>query len=143
MGRDAQVGPRRTVGQVMRAYAPCICEDMTLAQAGQLLDAWELTAVTVCDEEGRVVGIVTDRDLARAIAQDEDPWTLEVAAMWTGTDQDARPLRTQDCLQEGLAALVRHQLWHLPVTFNNQPVGTLHLTDVIAYWTSGPGSVPD
>jgi CBS domain-containing protein len=121
-----------TVEQVMRPYAACIGEDLTLAQAAGMLTDCDLTAPTVCDEAGRVTGIVTDRDLARAIAEGEDPWMLEAAAMRTGTNQDPRPLHPQDALDEALAALVRYQLWHLPVTFEAQPVGTLHLLDVLA-----------
>jgi CBS domain-containing protein len=132
---DPTTAQQRTVGQVMRPYAPCICEDLTLAQAAQLLVDWKLTAVTVCDEDGAVAGIVTDRDLARAVAEDEDPWMLDATAMRTRPNQDPSPLHPQEPLHDGLAALVRHQLWHLPVTLNGQPVGTLYLADILAPWT--------
>lgn len=122
------------VGQVMNLGAPCVCEDLSLAQAAQLLSDCALTAIAVCDEDGQVTGLVTDRDLALAIAQDEDPWMLEAAAMRTGRDDDPAALHPDDPLHRALAAMIRHQLWHLPVVHDDEPVGTLHLADVLARW---------
>lgn len=134
MTANDSVGVGLTVGHVMSLHAPCVCEDLTLAQAAQLLLDCGLTAIAVCDEDGLVTGLVTDRDLARAIAQGEDPWMLEAAAMRTGGDDDPTPVHPDDPLPDGLAVMVRHQLWHLPVVVDDEPVGTLYLAEIISRW---------
>ena len=122
------------VGQVMSPYAPCVGEDVTLAEAALILTECGLSAISVCDEEGNATGLVTDRDIARAIAQGEDPWMLEPTAMRTGHGDDPTPLHPDDALQDAISIMVRHQLWHLPVILQEEPVGTLHLADVLALW---------
>jgi CBS domain-containing protein len=123
-----------TVGEVMSLAAPCLGDDLSLAQAAQLLTDCELTAIAACDEDGLATGLVTERDVARAIAQDEDPWMLEATAMRTGRDDDLTPAHPGDPLHEAVATMIRHQLWHLPVVLDDEPVGTLYLVEALARW---------
>jgi CBS domain-containing protein len=46
------------------------------------------------------------------------------------------PLDPDDALQDAISIMVRHQLWHLPVALDDEPVGTLYLADVLALRTA-------
>lgn len=59
---------------------------------------------------------------------------LDAAAMRTGCNDDPIPLPPDDPLPQALTAMIRHQTWHLPVVLDNQPIGTLYLSDVLTRW---------
>ena len=64
-------------------------------------------------EGGRLVGVVTDRDIVvRAVAEEADPHALSVADI---ASFEAVSLRPADSLDRALQLMATHQLRHLAV----------------------------
>jgi CBS domain-containing protein len=82
-------------------------------------------------EDGRLIGILTERDLLRAIADGVDPQATRVAQRMT-----ARPIPIAPGATVALAAgrMVELAVRHLPVVDHDQLVGMLSARDIV---TSG------
>jgi len=81
-----------------RASVVCVASDASLHEAALLLRERGIGSLVVTDPAGRVVGIVTDRDLClRAVAFGRDPHTTLVDAVMTA---DVRGAAFDGCLEE-------------------------------------------
>jgi CBS domain-containing protein len=118
----------KSVREAMTPSVRTASPSQSLADAAQLMKSDDVGSIPIV-EEGRLVGIVTDRDIAiRAVAEGGDPNAVTIA------DVASRELVTvepdQD-LDEALALMARHQVRRLPVVEEDgQLVGILAQADV-------------
>jgi CBS domain-containing protein len=99
----------------------------SLADAAQIMQSEDVGSVPVV-EDGRLVGVLTDRDIAiRAVAESVDVQTLNVGDVASREPVTVEP--GQD-LDEALALMARHQVRRLPVVDDGQLVGILAQADV-------------
>src|SRR5438270_1931070 len=102
--------------------------DTTLEEIANMMKAEDLGAVPVLDEDEKLAGLITDRDIViRAIAEGEDPTEC------TAEDILSEQLHTigpDADLQEAIDLMSRHQVRRLPVVEEDQMVGVLSLGDV-------------
>ena len=102
------------VDKVKRSEAGMIVEPVTLppgapvAEALDLMATYRISGVPITDETGRLVGILTNRDL-----RFEDDTTRTVAELMTAQDLVTVPVGTT--LEEARAVLHRHKIEKLPV----------------------------
>jgi len=108
---------------IMHAGAECIGENGTLSRAAEMMRDMHVGALPVCGEEGRLLGIVTDRDIVvRCIAEGEDPNIstagdlAEGTPIWVDADAD---------VQEVLSLMTDAQIRRLPVIENKWLVGMI------------------
>jgi CBS domain-containing protein len=118
----------KSVRDAMTPSVRTASPSQSLADAAQMMKSDDVGSIPIV-EEGRLVGIVTDRDIAiRAVAESVDPSAVTIA------DIASRDLVTVDPdqdLDEALALMARHQLRRLPVVEEDgQLVGILAQADV-------------
>jgi CBS domain-containing protein len=119
---------REAMTPVVRTASP----EQSLVDAAQMMKSDDAGAIPVVDG-GRLVGIVTDRDIAvRAVAEGVDPRTTTIDKIATG---DLVTVHSDHDLDEALALMARHQVRRLPVVeaSDGQVVGILAQADV-ALW---------
>jgi IMP dehydrogenase len=108
---EAQVGE---VDKVKRSESGMIVEPVTLgiddriSDALSLMERYRISGVPIVDEEGRLVGILTNRDL-----RFRDDVDVPVSALMTSTDLVTAPVGTT--LEKARAILGRHRIEKLPV----------------------------
>lgn len=99
-----------------------------VAVAARMLSRYNVGALPVCDEEGRVRGMVTDRDIVlRCVAADRDPERTPVRHVMTGR------VVTVGAEQPLLAAaekMAREQVRRLPVEDRGRLCGVVTLADI-------------
>ena len=79
-------------------------------------------------EDGRVVGIVTDRDIVvRAVAEEVDPRTATVGDVASG---DLVTVEPDEDLDDALKLMAQHRVRRLPVVENGRLVGVVAQADV-------------
>ena len=79
-------------------------------------------------EDGRVVGIVTDRDIVvRAVAEGVDPRTATVGDVASG---DLVTVEPDEDLDDALKLMAQHRVRRLPVVENGRLVGVVAQADV-------------
>jgi CBS domain-containing protein len=82
-------------------------------------------------EEGRVVGMVTERDLLRVMAQRADPGSTTVRDVMTGEVVCCRPHTTLD---EARGVMKNRRIRHMPVVDEaNRLAGLISIGDLNAY----------
>lgn len=108
----------------------CLPGDM-VAKAAQLMQRENIGSIPVIENEqtGKLVGIVTDRDLAlKIVAEERDPKSTKVEAVMT---RKVETCRADDDLQKALDAMSKHQLRRIPVVDNNNKIlGIIAQADV-------------
>ncbi|MEW1694662.1 cyclic nucleotide-binding/CBS domain-containing protein [Streptomyces sp. NPDC093249] len=103
----------------------------TLRQAARLMAARRVGAAVVLDADEGGLGILTERDILRSLARDQDP-DLETAGSHTTHEVVfAAPRWT---LVEAAEAMTHGGFRHLVVLDDRGPVGMVSVRDIIRCW---------
>ncbi|MCE9575378.1 MAG: CBS domain-containing protein [Deltaproteobacteria bacterium] len=111
-----------------QALATCRTHD-TLERAAQLMWERDIGAVPVVDDEGCVVGIVTDRDICMATyTRGAPPAAIGVGAAMATHVHTCAP---DDSLKDVEQQMARHQVRRMPVVDDDgRPVGMISINDI-------------
>lgn len=100
----------------------------SVAVAARTLARYNIGALPVCGSDGRVCGLVTDRDIVtRCLAANRSPSTTTVREVMTAQVVSARP-DMDAALAAGLMG--REQIRRLPVIENGKLCGMVSLGDL-------------
>ena len=101
--------------EFMTTNPVCCLPDDTVDKAAQLMKTKDVGPVPVIDSQQtkRLIGIITDRDLALTIVADgRDARSTQVEAVMT---RDLITCREDDDLQAAFAAMGKHQVRRIPI----------------------------
>ena len=109
---------------------PCIRirPEESVAVAARTLNRYNIGALPVCGSDGRLCGLVTDRDIViRCLAADRSPFSTTVKDVMTSQVVAAKP-----DMDASLAASLmgREQIRRLPVVENGKLCGMVSLGDL-------------
>ena len=104
----------------------------TLRDAAAAMVRRNVGAAVVLDPEAPGPGVITERDLLRSLAADEDPDTQLVADHLTADLTFAHP---DWSLEQAAAAMVRGGFRHLVVVDGGELAGILSMRDIVRCWT--------
>ena len=116
------------IRDIMSTPAIRIHPEETVAVASRMLERSNIGALPVCGSDGRLCGLLTDRDIVtRCLAAGRSPSATPVRAVMTTGVVSAPP-----DMDLGLAAglMGRRQIRRLPVTENGKLCGMLSLGDL-------------
>jgi CBS domain-containing protein len=124
---------RVTVGlmkirEIMTPDAQCVGPEETLVDAAALMRQLDVGVLPVCNE-GEVIGMITDRDIAiRAVAEARPPATTRVREIMS--PKTVSVFEDQD-VDEVVQVMERHQIRRAPVmSRENRLVGIVSLGDI-------------
>jgi CBS domain-containing protein len=125
--KGALAGTGKRVDQAMTRDPQAIPPLTPVSEAARLMRTQDVGSVPVVDE-GRLVGMVTDRDIAlRLVAEGKDAQATPVAEV---ASADVITVRPEQELDSALQLMARHQVRRLPVVENNRLVGIVAQADV-------------
>jgi CBS domain-containing protein len=117
----------KSVRDVMTLGVRTVEPSQSLAEAAKIMKGEDVGSVPVV-EDGRLVGIVTDRDIViRAVAERRDPEAVRVDEI---ASRDVVTVEAEQDLDDALALMARHQVRRLPVVKQERLVGMLAQADV-------------
>ena len=105
----------------------------TIRQTAQLMSARRVGSAVVHDPEGSGVGIITERDILKAIGNGLDPDVEKAATHITWDVVYAGPDWT---LEEAAGAMVRGGFRHLVVLEGDEVLGIISVRDILRVWTT-------
>src|SRR5215213_3417090 len=105
----------------------------SLREAAKLMAERNVGAAVVVDPDSPGPGIVTERDILRAIASGEDPATELVCNHLTGELISASP---EWSLEQAAETMVEHGFRHLLVVNGADLLGVLSMRDIVRCWVS-------
>lgn len=108
----------------------------TLRQAAKLMSDRNVGAAVVMDPEGAGPGIITERDVMRAIARGDDPAEALVEAHVTTNVVYAEPAWSLD---DAAVAMVRGGFRHLVVLQGSDLAGIISVRDIARSWAGERG----
>jgi CBS domain-containing protein len=105
--------------------------DATIAEVAGLLKARRIGAVVVAGEDGELCGIISERDLARGLA-DHGARLLDmrVSQLMTAEVVTCSP---DDGIGQLMQTMTERRFRHLPVVEDGQMVGIISIGDVVKY----------
>lgn len=102
--------------------------DTTIEEIANMMKAEDVGAIPVLDDEEKLAGIITDRDIVvRAIAEGEDPTECTAEDILS---EQLHTIEPEADLAEALALMSQHQIRRLPVVQEEQVIGIISLGDV-------------
>ncbi|MCL2827666.1 MAG: CBS domain-containing protein [Oscillospiraceae bacterium] len=116
------------IRDIMSPNVVSISPEESTALAARLLYRHNIGALPVCTEDGRVKGIVTDRDIVlRCIAAESDPATTPIKEIMT---KGVASIGPNDDVRVGTRIMAKEQVRRLPVVSDGRVVGMVSLGDM-------------
>lgn len=124
------------VKEVMTPKPITVAPEESAAVAARLLSRHNIGALPVCTKDGRLKGMVTDRDIVlRCVAANEDPQALKISEIMT---RRIYSVSASETLEEASALMSSRQIRRLPVQEEGKLVGMLSLGDLAC---AGEGNI--
>jgi len=116
------------VSQIMNPSVVSVSPDETATLAARLLNRHNIGSMPVCSLDGRLRGIITDRDIClRCVAAESDPDTTKVSDIMSRGVVSVSP---GDDVGEAARIMAQEQIRRLPVMQDGRVVGMLSLGDM-------------
>jgi CBS domain-containing protein len=119
-----------TVADVMVRNVLTVDPSDTIGEAAEKMNEANVGAVVVVEDFARIVGIVTERDLLRAVAARARAAEARVRHWMTPDPVTIEPNLTID---EAAAIMFENNFRHLPVVKDGRPLGIVSLR-LLARW---------
>jgi CBS domain-containing protein len=120
-----------TARDVMVEGVECVGENETLVIAAQKMRDLDVGALPICGEDGKLKGMLTDRDIVvKCIADGGDPSSVNAGSLGEG-----KPVTVgaDDDIETVLDTMKKHQVRRLPVIDGHTMVGIIAQADLAAY----------
>ncbi|MEU1263119.1 CBS domain-containing protein [Streptomyces cellulosae] len=122
-----------TAGDIMHRGAQWIPAHETLDRAAQLMRELNVGALPISDENERLCGILTDRDIVvGCVAMGHDPAKVTAGDMAQGTP---RWIESDADVDDVLTEMRTHQIRRLPVIDDKRLVGMISEADLAQHLT--------
>jgi CBS domain-containing protein len=119
----------KTAREIMTTGADYIDLNATVAEAAEKMAQNDYGALPICNGEGRLQGMVTDRDIVtKVIAAGKDPRDCQVSEL---ADQaEVVTIGADDSVEEALRTMKDHKVRRLPVIDGHDLVGMVSQGDI-------------
>jgi CBS domain-containing protein len=124
----------KTVADALRERVVAITTDQTLEEAARTMLDRGVTALAVIDVDSRDPGIITERDLGRAMASEADPRKQVVRDFLTA---DVIAATCDWTLERAARTMTRGHIRHLMVVEDHKVIGILSMSEIVAAWVHG------
>lgn len=113
----------------MMSHKPItITPEENLAVAARLLSRYNIGALPVCSKEGKLRGMVTDRDIVlRCVATEEDACSVRVSEVMT---RRVISVDAEESIEKAAELMASRQIRRLPVESGGKVVGMVSLGDL-------------
>lgn len=118
-----------TVASIMSRSVVTVEPNRTLAEVAALLSERRIGAVLVTGVEGKVAGIISERDIVRAVAR-EGAAALETPVASSMT-RDVVTCNPGTLITQVMAMMTEGKFRHVPVIENDRLAGIVSIGDVV------------
>lgn len=116
------------VKDIMSERLITVSPDENLAVAARLLSRYNIGALPVCGKDGKLRGMVTDRDIVlRCVATEDDPNSMKVSEIMT---RRVISVRADEPIEVATGFMSQKQIRRIPVEEDGKLVGMVSLADI-------------
>ncbi|WP_410649622.1 CBS domain-containing protein [Amycolatopsis sp. cmx-4-54] len=117
-----------TAREIMTAGTTCVSASETVLDAAKKMAAESVGALPICGEDGKLQGMLTDRDIVvKVLAEGKDPRALHASELAQG---EAVTIGADDDAEEIMRTMANHKVRRLPVIDGHKLVGIVAQADV-------------
>jgi CBS domain-containing protein len=102
--------------------------DKLIREALAVLAEYNIGVLVVVDEAGKLVGILSERDIVRQGAQDENLFGRSVSEVMTRQVVTGVP---QDDIAQVMHTMTERRFRHLPILKDDQLIGIISIGDIV------------
>jgi CBS domain-containing protein len=117
----------KTAREYVTGLGECVSEYETVLEGARKLADLGVDALPICGEDRNVLGMLSERDVVRIVAQRCDPDAIRIGRLAIDTiaivDADAP-------IADAWTTMMEHDLVQLPVTDDGRLIGMLRRTDI-------------
>jgi len=118
-----------TAREIMTPTAELCSDDTTAAEAAKKMMKIDVGALPVCGPDGKLCGIVTDRDLAtKVVADGRDAQQVTLKELVDGSE--VVTIGADDSIEEAIRSMKDHAVRRLPVLDGTDLVGMVSQADI-------------
>jgi CBS domain-containing protein len=104
--------------------------DLTVAEAAQRMADSDFGALPICSSEGRLQGVITDRDIVvKVIAAGLDPSSTKVGEL-AETQSEVVTIGADDAAEDAIRTMKKHGVRRLPVIDGTDLIGMVSQADI-------------
>lgn len=108
-----------------------IAPETTVGETTKILKRERIGALVVCDGEGSILGIVSERDIVAGLGDEKRRSGLLEAQASALMTRDVVTCSPADEVQKCMQLMTEHHIRHLPVTENGAMVGLVSIGDIV------------
>lgn len=113
------------------SFVPVIKSDLALSDAISQLDIDDVGALVVSNDKSEILGIITERDIARGLkCYGRNVVDRPLAELMT---EKVISIDIDEPLSRVLELMDQHQIHYLPVTENGSLCGIINMLDLVKY----------
>ena len=117
------------IDKLKRVKLQTIDPEKSVHDASRKLVQFNIGALPVCDAEGSLIGIVTERDILRATANEgKDALGLKVAAIMT---RQVITCTDEEEVESAMEVMTERRIRHLPVLREGRLVNIISIGDLV------------
>jgi CBS domain-containing protein len=104
--------------------------DTPVSEAAKRMAGEDVGALPVCETDGKLVGMLTDRDIVvKVLAKGADP-SSTTAGELVSDQKEAVTIGADDSVEEALHTMADHQVRRLPVIDGDEMIGIVAQADL-------------
>ena len=116
------------IGDVMTTNPETLPESTTVREAAEAMRANDIGDVVVVDDNGKLSGILTDRDIVvRVVAEGRDPRTTRIGDI---ASRDLTAVSPDDPVDRAVQLMRDKAIRRLPAVDKGKPVGIVSIGDL-------------
>jgi CBS domain-containing protein len=105
--------------------------ETTLQQAAQLMMRYRIGALVILDDNGRLIGLIAERDIVSAVALDGPQAMMQRVSAYM--QPNPHPAREEDAVENTMRVMTIERRRHIPVVRETRLVGLISIGDVVKY----------
>jgi CBS domain-containing protein len=125
----------KTAREFVTGLGECVSEYETVLEGARKLASLGVDALPICGEDRTVLGMLSERDVVRLVAQRRDPDAVRIGRLVV---EAALIVDADASIDDAWTTMLEHDLVQMPVTDDGRLIGVLRRTDLDERLVSRP-----
>jgi CBS domain-containing protein len=117
----------KTAREYATGLGDCVSEYETVLEGARKLAELGVDALPICSEDRCVLGMLSERDVVRIVAQRRDPDAIRIGRL---SVEVVASVDANTSIEHAWTTMMEHDLVQMPVTDEGRLIGVLRRTDI-------------
>ncbi len=117
----------KTAREFVTGVGDCVSEYETVLEGARKLAQLGVDALPICGEDRNVLGMLSERDVVRIVAERRDPDAVRIGRLTAGA---VAVVEADDSIDDAWSKMVEHDVMRMPVIDDGRLIGMLRKIDL-------------